>query len=298
MRNLITIGIPAYNEEKNIRNCIENILGLDLKIPFEILVITSGCTDRTNEIVENLMEKNNEVRLIKLKKLNTKSAKMNILLKNAKGDIVVQTDADVLIQKEAIQKIVKHFQDPKVGLVSGRPVPVISVKSKFYDWVQMSYDFMHQRRIEEEKQQKFWHVSGYLCAIRKSAWTPIPDDSIIDDAVFGLLIWKENWRVEYEPTAKVAVKPPMSTKDFIKQRARNRAGFAQIRKRYGLQPRTVSEEFSSYFLKSIKRLDSTQKFGNFLLIGSVYLYSWIYSYWQLFRKLNPLEIWKPIKSSK
>ena len=295
---MITIGIPAYNEEKNIANCIENILGQSLEIPFEILVITSGCTDRTNEIVQNLMKSHKEIRLIKIKKLNTKSAKMNILLKKARGNIVIQTDADVLVEEGAIDKIIENFDDPDVGLVSGRPIPKISKKNKFYNWAHMSYDLIHQRRIEEEKQQKFWHVSGYLCGIRKSAWTSIPEDSIIDDAVFGLLIWKNNWRVKYESSAIVSVKPPISAKDFIKQKARNRAGFVQIKKRYGLQPRTVSEEFFSYFLRSFKKMDSTNKLGNFLIIGSIYLYSWMYSYWQVFRNLNPLEIWKPIKSSK
>ncbi len=295
---MITIGIPAYNEEKTIQRSIENIVSQNIKQEYEILVVTGGCTDNTDKIVRKLSKKYNQIKLLSGKKRTGKAAAMNRLVREAKGKIIIQTDADVLIEKNSIKKILKHFQDPKVGLVSGRPIPVIPESSVFYDWVRMSYEKMHKIRLKELRERKFWHVTGYLCGIRKSAYVNIPPDSIIDDAVFGLLVWKNNWKINYEPEARVHVKPPLSVVDFIKQKGRNRAGYYQIKKRYEKIPRSLAGEFKNYFLKEISRIKSWKQPLSFFPIGLVYLLSWIYGYWLIIRKADHIKIWRVIKTSK
>jgi len=295
---MITIGIPAYNEEKNIKKCIRKILDQNLKIPFEIVVISCACTDRTEEIISHLSKKDKRIKLVSFKELVSKPEKMNLLAKIAKGEVIIQTDADVLIERNSISSILKHFNDKSVGLVSGRPVPIIQKNSIFYNWVKMSYKRMHELRMQECKENKFWHVSGYLCGIRKKAYVNIPVGSIIDDAVFGLLIWKNGWKVVYEPDARVLVKAPLTIKDFIRQRARNRAGFYQIRKRYGIQSRSLFEELEKYFMKELKSISSVRELFTFVSIGIIYLLSWIMGFWQIITKQSPLEIWKPIKTTK
>ena len=114
----VSLIISAYNEETCIEEKIKN--SLELEYPeesVEIIVVSDGSSDGTNEIIERL----NSPRLKSffLEKQRGKTAAQNLAVENSTGEILVFTDANALFKKDALKKIVRNFNDNDVGGVCG-----------------------------------------------------------------------------------------------------------------------------------------------------------------------------------
>ncbi len=286
---MITIGIPTYNEEKVIAKCIKSVLN-QISPDDEIIVVASGCTDNTVQEVKKIKDK--RVKLITEKERNGKSSALNLIIKNAKSDIIVQTDGDVEIKQDSISKLIRHFKDPKIGGVSGNPIPILPKNNLFYDWTMMSYRKSGELRKQQSEQGTFWHMSGYLLAFRKKALPQVPFAKGAVDAWMGKIIKNNGYKIVYEPEAKVLVKTPLTIKDFIRQKARVRAGYNLIPN----PPRTAGSEII-YLPKELLKIPIT-RYPKFLLSGSIYLFSWIKG-WYLAKTNKSLnQIWKVPESTK
>lgn len=224
----LTIGLCAYNEEKTIGEALKELLTQSFPCKYEILIVASGCTDQTPQIVREFMQKHETIRLIEEPQRQGKVSAINLILKEAKGDIIFLTDADVILEKNSIKNILPHFSDPKVGAVSGRPIPVNRKGDFWGNLAWLSFDAMHTYRSNEARKQGLIHPSGYLYAIRKGIVPNIPTNTIIDDLMIGYLINSAGYKILYEPSAKVYVKFPTSFSDYLVQKIRNRAGWWQL----------------------------------------------------------------------
>ena len=162
---MITIGIPTYNEERVIAKTIESVLN-QISKKDSAIVVASGCTDKTVPEIKKLMKKDKRIKLIIEEERKGKASALNLIIKNAKSDIIVQTDGDVVLDKKAISKLIKHFKDKSIGAVSGNPIPIIPEDNVFYDWTTMSYRKAGELRELESKNGSFWPLSGYLLAFR------------------------------------------------------------------------------------------------------------------------------------
>lgn len=292
---MITVGIPTHNEEKSIAACINSVLK-QLSKKDEVLVVASGCTDNTVPEIKKVMKNDKRVRLIVEPERKGKASALNLIIKHAKWDIIVQTDGDVFIEKNAIYNLIKHFKDPKIGGVSGNPVAIIPKHNLFYDWTIMSYQRAGELREQESRKGIFWHMSGYLLAFRKKALPSVPFAKGAVDAWMGKVIKDNGYKMVYEPNAKVLVKAPKTIKDFINQKARVRAGYYILIEQSGKAPRTVKKEIF-WLPKELVKVPLI-RWPTFLLSGFIYLYSWIKGYY--FAKTNKslTQIWKVPKSTK
>ncbi len=124
----ITITVPCYNEERSIAATIESLLALDYpEDRRHILVVSDASTDRTDEIVQQYSGMG--VELVRLPARGGKTAAENAAWTHLKGEIVVNTDATIRILPGALRELVAVFQDPTIGVASGRDVSVGSVES-------------------------------------------------------------------------------------------------------------------------------------------------------------------------
>ncbi|MHA1302038.1 MAG: glycosyltransferase, partial [Candidatus Helarchaeota archaeon] len=104
-KKIIDIGITAYNEEDNIENILDSVLAqkFDNNIKINsILVVASGCTDRTEELVLKKKKKFPVIKLISEDKRRGKASAINLLFKNSKSDILVFIGADEILPKNSI----------------------------------------------------------------------------------------------------------------------------------------------------------------------------------------------------
>lgn len=289
---MITIGIPTFNEEKTIAKCINSILS-QISKDDEILVVSSGSIDNTNLIVKQISKEDKRVRLITESERKGKSSALNIIIKEAIGDIIVQTDGDVTLEEGAISKLLKHFKDPKIGAVSGNPIPIIPKNNLFYEWTIMSYRKIGEIREQEVETKNYnVHLSGYLLAFRKKALKEVPFAKGAVDAWMGKIIKDNGYRLTYEPNAKVYVKAPLTIKDFLIQKARVRAGFTFIPK----GPRTIKSEI--FYLPVELFKIPIWKWPKFIFCGFVYLYSWIKGKQMAKANKSLEEIWRTPESTK
>lgn len=113
----VTLIITAYNEEKKIRQKLENTLSLEYPTEkLQIIVASDGSTDKTNEIVK-IYEKQG-ISLLALLKRGGKENAQKEAVEKAKGDILVFTDVATILDSRGLQQIVFNFADPSVGSVS------------------------------------------------------------------------------------------------------------------------------------------------------------------------------------
>ncbi len=113
----VTLIITAFNEEKRIREKLENSLTLECpKDKLQILVASDGSTDATNEIVRSYADKG--VELLKVVKRGGKENAQKEAVGYARGDVIVFSDVATILEPQGLRKIVSNFADPSVGCVS------------------------------------------------------------------------------------------------------------------------------------------------------------------------------------
>ncbi|MBS3090566.1 glycosyltransferase [Candidatus Pacearchaeota archaeon] len=292
---MITVGLPAYNEEKSVAKTIASILE-QISRNDQVLVVDNGSADGTAEEIKKMQKKDKRVKLLTIKGNNGKCPALNLIIKSAKSDIIVQTDADVVLKQGAIKALVEHFNNPKIGGVSGNPMPIIPAKNLFYEWTIMSYKKIHELRMKESREGTFWHLSGYLLAFRKKALKKVPNAKGAVDALMGRIISRNGYKMVYEPRAGVLVKCPTTIKDFINQKARVRAGYYFLSKRAEKAPRAMGGEIL-FFLAELMKIPLT-RWHKFLFSAAVYAYAWVKGYY-LAKTNKPLQqIWKVPYSTK
>lgn len=170
----VSILIPARNEEENIEKCINSILKQSYK-NFEIIVLDDNSEDATARLVENFRTKN--VNLI-----NGKSLPQNWLGKNwacfqlskaAKGEILLFIDADVQLEREAVESAVTELLKTKSEMLSVFPTQIISSFGEYLivplmNWLLLN--FLPMRFIYSSKNKSFTAANGQFILIRKKIY--------------------------------------------------------------------------------------------------------------------------------
>ncbi|MDD5072265.1 MAG: glycosyltransferase family 2 protein [Candidatus Omnitrophica bacterium] len=223
----VSLIIPAHNEEKVIADKLNNALSLDYpRDKFEILLILDGCIDKTKAIAAGY--KDSRLKLIEQNPRKGKMAALNLAVPQAKGDIVVFTDANSLYEKDAIRKLVRNFADKRIGCVCGelkyRNESLVGEGEDLY------WKYEKFIKTNESRLYSLLVVNGSIYAIRKDLFEPV-EETLADDFVVPMVIAKKGYGLVYEPEAVTLEKTAASTKEGISQKARIiaqglKAGFA------------------------------------------------------------------------
>ncbi len=223
----VSVGVMAHNEEANIGKLLDALLNQHLhEVEIsEIIVVASGCTDRTEDIVREYMEKDPRIKLLVQKRREGKTSAINLFLKHAKEDICVIESGDTLPREDAIEKLVRMFRDPNVGMTGAHKVPVNTPDHIAGLLTHLRLRLEHQLCLEIPR-------LGELIAFRK-VFDHIPPDVSMDDAVVQALDVQRGLQVRYAPDAIVYNTGPTSIRDFVKQRRRNHAGHLYLKHKYG-----------------------------------------------------------------
>ena len=222
-----SVGITAHNEEANIGQILDAMLNQELhEVEIaEIIVVASGCTDRTTEIVKGYCRRDPRVRLWEQLKREGKTAAINLFLQNAKEDICVLESGDTVPGPTTIENLVKLFQDPTVGMTGAQKIPV-NVPDHIVGYMShLRLEMEHQLCLEIPR-------LGELIAFRK-VFTRLPPDVAMDEAFVEALVIKRGLLVKYAPDAVVYNMGPTTLREFIMQRRRNYAGHLHLKHKYG-----------------------------------------------------------------
>jgi cellulose synthase/poly-beta-1,6-N-acetylglucosamine synthase-like glycosyltransferase len=223
------VGITAHNEEANIAQIIQAMLAQRLFMVeiAEIIVVASGCTDRTEEVVQELAAQDNRIKLFVQEKREGKTSAINLFLRHAQEDICVLESGDTVPHEDAIENMVRMFADSAVGMVGAHKVPVNTPEHIVGFLTHLRLKMEHQLCLEIPR-------LGELIAFRK-LFDQIPLDVAMDEAFVEALVIRRGLQVRYAPDAVVYNMGPETVSDFIKQRRRNHAGHLHLKAKYGYQ---------------------------------------------------------------
>ncbi len=218
----VTLLITAYNEEQIIGDKIENALALDYpRDCLQILVADDGSVDRTAEIVRSFAARG--VELVQHPPRRGKLAALNRAVPDARGDILMFSDASNFYNREMLQEIVRPFADPTVGAVSGAKVVrrgdgVLGESEGAY-WKYESFI-----KEQETRLGCCTSATGEILAIRSELFEPPPDHIINEDFFIGMQIVRRGYRIVYAPRARSSERVSASAQAEVERRARIIAG--------------------------------------------------------------------------
>jgi cellulose synthase/poly-beta-1,6-N-acetylglucosamine synthase-like glycosyltransferase len=197
----VSLLISAYNEEECIGERIENALRMDYPAEqLEVLVGSDGSTDRTDEIVRGYADP--RVRLIRFPRQG-KLAALNAMAREARGEILLFSDANTDVEPGALRALVRNFADPTVGGVAGYTgyrIQAGSESSSHGENLYWQYDIWLKEL--ESRSGNMVSAHGGFYAIRRELYQPVRVPGVVDDFVISTAVIEQGWRLVFEPTAR------------------------------------------------------------------------------------------------
>lgn len=220
----VAVLLSAHNEEKTIRQRIQNLLSLDYPANrLHVYVGLDGCTDSTAELVARAAQGHTNIGIVAEPKQRGKAAMLRALAKKANADLLAFTDANTMFDRNSVQVLVRRFADRKVGGVCGR---LVFVEESGTETDENFYWRLESRlKAAESALDSCLGANGAIYAIRRELfWKGVPDNTIIDDFVIGMKIREQGFRMVYEPDAVAREELPGRVSDEIRRRVRIGAG--------------------------------------------------------------------------
>ncbi len=225
VRPTVTILVAAYNEQDVIDEKARNTIDLDYSDERkQIIFITDGSTDDTPKHVQKFES------ILHLHQ-NSREGKMAAIKRAmpfAKGEIIVFTDANTLLNKNAITELVKHYQNENVGAVAGEKKIIVD---EFADASSAGEGFYwkYESALKKWDYALYSNVgaAGELFSIRAALYEPVETDTIIDDHMIAMRIAEKGYIIGYEPGAFAVESASADIKEELKRKVRIAAGGIQ-----------------------------------------------------------------------
>lgn len=294
-RPTVGVFIPAYNEEKNIRNILEDVLNQrdDFSFISEIKIISDGSTDKTNSIIKEIRITNEKIKLIASKERKGIVHRINQAFSENTYDILIRVDADVRMpDKNTFNKLLSDIEE-NTGLICGN-VQVHSPRNYIQKIGYFGKDLWNNIRDSLGLNSMAYRCHGSLYAVLKKYADTVnmPDVASGDDTFLFFDATQKGFEVLYKRDAVVYQQLPKTLEDYIKQHVKYDA-----------------DNISKYFPKDLIKKHNTIKLNNIVwhilkkiikypITGIPYII--IRSYILLFKKnfYKSTPKWNPSESTK
>jgi len=221
----VTLVIPVHNEEKVIREKLENALAIDYpREKLEILVSSDGSSDRTVELARSY--ESHGIEVLDFPNRRGKASAMSDAVSRAKGEVLCLCDANVMFRPDALRILVGRLADPQVGAVTGQ-VRIASEESNFGEGENFYYGLERQLQVAESQVGTLVGVDGGMYVLRRELFGPLPADTLIDDFVLAMRVNQQGYRVVYEPRAVATENGTPAARQEWRRRVRMAAGAMQ-----------------------------------------------------------------------
>lgn len=198
----ISILISAYNEEKVIKDRIENLAEQNYDFEkVEVFVGSDNSKDKTDEILLELSQKYMWLKFFSYKQRGGKAGVLNKLINEAKNEIIVFTDANTIFDKNVLKNLVKYFDNNDIGGVCGKLI----LKSEDSDENEESRYWSYETMIKQVEGDLGISIAanGGIFAIRKELYTQIPTEkAVTDDLFLSLKVLSKGYKFAYASDAR------------------------------------------------------------------------------------------------
>ena len=216
----VALIVAAHNEEHWIERKLRNSLGVDYPPDrLEVWIGSDGSTDGTARIAGAI--KDPRVRFFDFKQRRGKQSVLTDLVRECRAEILVFSDANSMLDSTAVRRLVEHFADPEVGIVSGEVVldhaggpSGEGLYWKYECWIKSA----------ESRLGLLMGCNGGLFAVRRELFRPLPADTIVEDFVLTLRVLQEGWQARFDRAARALEPPAPSARAEMVRKVRIGAG--------------------------------------------------------------------------
>ncbi|MEW5946400.1 MAG: glycosyltransferase [bacterium] len=286
-----SVGVMAYNEEKNVGRLLERLLDQELRgvAVTEIIVVASGCTDGTEEVVRGVMERSGKVRLVVEAERGGKASAIQRFLDLAAEDILVMVSADTLPERDAVELLVGAFADARVGMTGARPVPVSPDGGFCGAAVRFFWEMHHRAALRSPK-------CGEMVAFRKVTGT-IPRDVVVDEPYVAAQVERAGLAVRYVPEAVVYNSGPSKAAEILSRRRNIVAGYFHLAARHGIRRRPAHRLHVAAFV--LRKMLSPRARPHWVAAAAALELLARFLGWLDFRfSRKPLHVWRPAATTR
>ncbi len=234
----ISIAIPVHNEQDGIEDLINSVVDQDALDICEVIFIASGCTDDSAKIIRRYLKLNPHFALIEEKKRKGKAAALNLFLSEAKGDICIVLNSDIVLSRHCLSFLTVPFSRKEVGMTGAHAVPLC-----------------HKRRFVTLLNKILWGINnqfnkkyiklGEAIAFR-NILKKIPYDTAVDEASIESFFVNRGYKLYYSSNAIIYNRCPTTVKDLFFQRVRIFWGHIDTRSRSGYSVKSMNFYMAAY----------------------------------------------------
>ena len=223
----VAIVVVGYNEAGRMRDKLETCLAQDYPADkLRVVVASDGSTDGMNDLVESYRDR--RVTLLAFAQRRGKAACLNDAVAACSEEVIVFTDARQRLNPEAVRCLVENLADPAVGAASGELVFVSDDMTPFAEGVDAYWRYEKFIRQQEARAGSVVGVTGALYALRRSAFRPIPPQTILDDVAIPMAAAMQGLRVVFDNRAHAYDRPSGAPQQEKTRKIRTLAGNFQL----------------------------------------------------------------------
>ncbi len=233
-----SVGICAFNEADNIGRLLKSIFDQHLGRKYvlkEVIVIASGCTDETENIVRSFAKIHPKVKLVSEKKRLGKARAVNTFIAKAASNFLILQSADTLTSNTCYRFLLDKLESPNTGLAAGKVVPLDSINDFLGFANSLKWQLHHMINVRFPERPKV----GELIAFKK-IFNRIPPETAVDEASIEPLIHLQGFSIAYEPRAIIYNSGPKTLREYLSTRRRIYAGHLVTKKKYAYEIITFS----------------------------------------------------------
>ena len=195
----VTFLICAYNEQDVVDMKMENTLQFDYPHDkLHIMWVTDGSTDATNDRLSRYPG----VEIVFSPERKGKTAALNHGISMVKTDLTIMTDANTMVNPEAVREIVRCFQDPQVACVAGeKRVMARHEGQAAAEGEGLYWKYESALKKMDSELYSAMGAAGELNAIRTRLYQPMPENALLDDFVMSMRMVGQGYRIAYSPDA-------------------------------------------------------------------------------------------------
>ena len=220
----VAFVIAAYNEEDVVHQKMDNCKALDY--PEELLHIcwvTDGSTDGTNKLLGDY----SNITLFFEPPRQGKSSAINRVMPFIDKPITIFTDANAMVNPQAIMEIVREFTDPKVGCVAGEKRVAVNAVQNATAGEGIYWKYESKLKELDYRLYSAVGAAGELFAVRTKLFITLPADTLLDDFVMSMKIADEGYKIAYSKEAYATEQASLNMNEENKRKVRIAAGGMQ-----------------------------------------------------------------------
>jgi poly-beta-1,6-N-acetyl-D-glucosamine synthase len=200
----VSVVLTVRNEVDNIGPKLDDLINQDYpRDRLEIWVASDQSTDGTNDVVREYQARDPRIHLAEYDENIGKAVAVNRTVPLTGGEILISSDVRQRVDPDAVRKLVRHFKDPKVGLVGAEMTLVNAQGEASSECTGLYWRYERALRRLESCLGLLTGVSGAFYAIRRCVFRDIPPGSYCEDVTLALYARSSGYRVLWEPEARV-----------------------------------------------------------------------------------------------